>query len=271
MPATTAAALVAPARPRRRRTRLAMAAAGGVRRGRHRRRGAGLQGPVGDATLFFYNADEAVAQRDELGDQAVPPPGHGDAASRSSRTTALSRSPSRSTACAVDGRARRATRRSCSSRASRSCSRATGRGRRRVRESTASSSSTTRVRGRGRATRRRDARRGGRRAGADERRPRARPGSCSAWPPSVARRRSRSPSALARRRPHLIVASAARTSLARACGGAVAGVRRHGAGAHHPRLLGAVRRRQRQHAARPRSTTSPRCGPRSRARSCCGR
>ena len=45
---------------------------------------------------------------------------------------------------------------------------------------------------------------------------------------------------------------------------------RHGAGAHHPRLLARVRRRERLVAARRRSTTSPRCGPPSRARSCCG-
>ena len=42
------------------------------------------------------------------------------------------------------------------------------------------------------------------------------------------------------------------------------------AGADHPRLLAGLRPAGRLATARRRSTTSPRCGRRSRARSCCG-
>ena len=51
---------------------------------------------------------------------------------------------------------------------------------------------------------------------------------------------------------------------------AVAGGVRHGARPAHPRLHGAVRGRQRQHQHARCCSTWPPCGRRSRARSCCG-
>ena len=46
--------------------------------------------------------------------------------------------------------------------------------------------------------------------------------------------------------------------------------RGHGAGADHPRLLAGLRRSRSARRRRRRCSTSPRCGARSRARSCCG-
>jgi hypothetical protein len=78
---------------------------------------------LSDAALFFYNADEAVAKRDELGDSRFPAQGTVMDGTISGPVTVWT-SPSRSTA---EVRCTTAVPRpSCSKRASLSCSRVDG-------------------------------------------------------------------------------------------------------------------------------------------------